>query len=214
MLGDKYEKKLESLTRIACAVFVLAFCALGVIWLSATAPMAASDPSSAVQAAGNAKSEQMARPAVTMEVRVDRIEQMLPAIQETLKSIKETGERAEIRSYENKMMARELIRFVEVMVGALVVIALGFPLAIWLMSKKRLLGLSELSQEVSATLLVVEERQAKLANILKDIQSEIDYVHGMSVPDLKNLIKQAEKYLEQNQKDLAKTGRGKQEPQH
>jgi hypothetical protein len=214
MLREKYGKKSESLTRIACAVFILTFCALGVIWLSATAPMAASDSSSAVQAASDAKSEQMAWPAVTMEVRVDRIEQMLPAIQETLKSIKETGERAEIRSYENKMMARELIRFVEVMVGALVVIALGFPLAIWLMSKKRLLGLSELSQEVSATLLVVEERQAKLANILKDIQSEIDYVHGMSVPDLKNLIKQAEKYLEQNQKDLAKTGRGKQEPQH
>lgn len=213
MLREKYGKKSESLTRIACAFFILAFCALGVIWLSATTPMAASDSSSAVKAADD-MSAQKTGPAVTMDVRVDRIEQMLPAIQETLKSIKETGEKAEIRSYENKMMARELIRFVEVMVGALVVIALGFPLAIWFMSKKRLLGLSGLSQEVSATLLVVEERQAKLANILKDIQSEIDYVHSMSVPDLQNLIKQAEKYLEQNQKDLAKTGRGKQEPQH
>jgi hypothetical protein len=54
--------------------------------------------------------------------------------------------------------------------------------------------------------LTVEERQAKLANILKEIQSEVDYLHTMSVPDLKGLIAQAEKYLEQNERDLEKAG--------
>jgi hypothetical protein len=125
---------------------------------------------------------------------------------ETLELIKDS----ERRSYENKMMARELLRYVKVMTIILAVTAVGFPLAMWLLSRKRLLGLSGLSGEVAATLLVVEERQAKLANILKDLQGEIDYLHTMSVPDLKNLIQQAEKYLKQNEQDLEKAGLAKE----
>ena len=97
------------------------------------------------------------------------------------------------------------------MVIALIVIAVGFPVIIWLLSRKRILGLSGLSTEVAATLLVIEERQAKLANILKEIQGEIDYLHTMSVPDLKNLIQQAESYLKQNEEDLEKTGSRKEQ---
>jgi hypothetical protein len=117
---------------------------------------------------------------------------------------------SERRGYENKMMARELLRYVKVMTIILALAAVGFPLSMWLLSRRRLLGLSGLSSEVSATLLVVEERQAKLANVLKDIQGEIDYMHTMSVPDLKNLIQQAEKYLEQNEQDLEKAGLAKE----
>jgi hypothetical protein len=117
---------------------------------------------------------------------------------------------SERRGYENKMMARELLRYVKVMTIILALAAVGFPLSMWLLSRRRLLGLSGLSSEVSATLLVVEERQAKLANVLKDIQGEIDYLHTMSVPDLKNLIQQAEKYLEQNEQDLEKAGLAKE----
>jgi hypothetical protein len=117
--------------------------------------------------------------------------------------------KATSRSYEIKMMARELIGYIRIMVAVLVVIAVGFPLTIWLMSRRRLIGLSGLSGEVTATLVLVEERQAKLANILKDIQNEIDYLHTMSVPDLKNLIQQAETYLKQNEKDLELVGPGK-----
>jgi len=117
--------------------------------------------------------------------------------------------KAEERGYENKMMARELIRYIKVVVAVLVVIAVAFPLTIWLMSRKRILGLSGLSPELATTLLVIEERQAKLANILKEIQGEIDYLHTMSVPDLKNLIQQAENYLKQNEVDLNKAGRGR-----
>lgn len=137
-------------------------------------------------------------PAMSPEADVDQLNM--------LKSIKATGEAAESRSYETKRMARELIGYVRIMVAVLIVIAVGFPLAIWLISRRRLLGLSGLSSEVTATLVLVEERQAKLANILKDIQNEIDYVHTMSVPDLKNLIQQAEAYLKQNEKDLKEAG--------
>jgi hypothetical protein len=87
------------------------------------------------------------------------------------------------------------------------VIAVAFPLTIWLLSRKRILGLSGMSSELATTLLIIEERQAKLAIILKEIQGEIDYLHTMSVPDLKNLIQQAENYLKQNETDLENAGR-------
>jgi hypothetical protein len=131
----------------------------------------------------------------TMEQRIEEMEKALNKTEE--------------RSYDNKMMARELISYVKLVVAVLVAIALVFPLTIWVMSKKRILGLSGLSPELATTLLVVEERQAKLAVILKEIQGEIDYLHTMSVPDLKNLIQQAENYLKQNETDLGKAGRPK-----
>lgn len=130
-----------------------------------------------------------------------------PSSWTTDKRNEELLRRAEERSLDIKMMSRELIGYVKLVVVVLVAIALVFPLTIWVMSKKRILGLSGLSPELAATLLVVEERQAKLANILKEIQGEIDYLHTMSVPDLKNLIQQAENYLKQNETDLEKTGR-------
>jgi len=132
-------------------------------------------------------------------------EERVARIESTLESIRETGEKAEQRSFTNKMMAAELIRYVKLMILVLVAIAVGFPLSLWLLSRKRLVGLSGLSDEVTATLLMVEERQAKLTNILKEIQGEVDYLHSMSVPDLKNLIQQAETYLKQNEADLDKT---------
>jgi hypothetical protein len=133
-------------------------------------------------------------------------EERIEKIESTLESIKITGEKAEGRSYYNKMISLELVHYVKIMVGILIVIAVVFPVTIWLMSRKRLLGLSGLSTEVTATLLVVEERQAKLANILKEIQEEIDYLHTMSATDLKKLIDQAEKYLKQNKQDLERAG--------
>ncbi|MDQ7783933.1 MAG: hypothetical protein RDU20_13705 [Desulfomonilaceae bacterium] len=154
-------------------------------------------------------------------MRVERLEEVLASIEtrmhlleEILPAMKATGKMAEVRSYDNKMMTRELLRYVRIMVIVLIAIAVGFPLIIWLLSRKRILGLSGLSSEVAATVLLVEERQAKLANILKDIQGEIDYLHTMSVPDLKDLIQKAESYLKQNEKDLEKAGiaRNKTQP--
>ncbi len=134
------------------------------------------------------------------------IEKRIEKIEQTLESIRVTGEKAEDRSYFNKLMSMELIRYVRIMVIVLIVIAILFPLTLWLLSRKRLIALSGLSDEVTATLLLVEERQAKLANLLREIQTEIDYMDNMSAPDLKKLIEQAEKYLKQNEKDLRETG--------
>ena len=94
-------------------------------------------------------------------------EEWVVGVEKTLQSIKATSEKDEMRGYYNKMVGRELIRHVRVIVIMLAIFAVAFPLAIWLMSRKRVLGLSGLSAEVAATLLVIEERQAKLANTLK-----------------------------------------------
>lgn len=134
------------------------------------------------------------------------LEERTAELEKTLEAIRVASEKSEERSYTNKMMGREMIGYVRVVVVILAFIAVAFPLSIWLLSRRRLIGLSGLSSEVTATLLVVEERQAKLASILKEIQSEVDYLHTMSVPDLKNLIQQAEHYLKQNETDLEKAG--------
>jgi len=136
-------------------------------------------------------------------------DQRIQQLEKVLESIRITGEKAESRSSFIKMVSYELVSYLRWIVAALIAIAVCFPVTIWLMSRKRILGLSGFSDELAATLLMVEERQAKLANILKEIQGEVDYLHTMSVPDLKSLIAQAEKYLEQNERDLEKAGGGK-----
>lgn len=133
-------------------------------------------------------------------------EERIEKIEEALNSIKQTGEKSEERSYFNKMIGLELIGYVKLMVIVLIIIAVVFPLTIWLMSRRRLLGLSGLATEVTAALLLIGERQAKLANILKEIQGEIDYMETLHAPDLRKLIDQAEKYLKQNERDLERAG--------
>lgn len=135
------------------------------------------------------------------------VEDRLNKIEQTLQSIRATGEKAEDRSYFNKMISVEVIRYLRLMVIMLVVIAVVFPLAIWILGRKKMLNFSGSSAELAETLVQVEERQAKLAHILKEIQSEIDYLHTMSTPDLKNLINQAENYLKLSQQGLDKTSK-------
>jgi hypothetical protein len=133
-------------------------------------------------------------------------EERIANIENTLESIKIAGEKTEGRSRTTKMIGGELTKYVKLMLGILVVIALGFPLSLWLVSRNRPAGLSDLSEEVIATLLMVEDRQGTLINVLKELQSEIDYVHGMAVTDLKRLVQQAEILLMQNEADLERTG--------
>ncbi len=131
-------------------------------------------------------------------------EERLQRLEETLKSIKDTGQMAEVRSLQNKIMALQLIGMVRVAVVVLIVIAIGFPLTLVVLSYRRVLKFPGISPEIADTLVAIEERQAKLVNILKDLQNEMDYVQSLSVPDLKKLIEQAEKYIQQNEADLAK----------
>ncbi len=194
---------------VCCLTLVATFCCLneiGVFGQETTGiPV---PPKSEVLTSGAQAAEENAadQSKLTQDERIAMIEK-------TLESIKKTGEKSEERSYVNKMLGAQLIAYVRLMVIALIMIAIAFPVTIWMLSRKRILGLSGLSTEVAATLLVVEERQAKLTNILKEIQGEIDYLHTMSVPDLKNLIRQAENYLKQNEQDLAKTSPRKDQSQ-
>jgi hypothetical protein len=190
-----------------CLALVATFCSLAELPIFAQQSPAVSVPSKPEATMGpQAPAEKV--PATSTMTQEERIELM----EKTLQSIKPTIERTEERSYFTKMLGGELLKYVRLMVIALVVIAVAFPVTIWMLSRRRILGLSGLSTEVAATLLVVEERQAKLANILKEIQGEIDYLHTMSVPDLKNLIQQAESYLKQNEQDLDKTAPRKNKP--
>jgi hypothetical protein len=134
------------------------------------------------------------------------VETRISHIEETLESIKGTGKAAEERSFFNKMMAIEMVKLVRIAVAVLVFMAAGIPIGFWLLlGQRKRAGASTVSDEMASTLVAVEERQARLAAILRDIQSEIDFVHSMSVPDLRKLIDQAEKYIQQNEKDLDKT---------
>ena len=161
-----------------------------------TIPASTTDvPSASAKTLLTAESDAKSGQAITTEERIAQLEKMISA--------------TESRSFYIKMVTYDLIAYLRWIVIALLAIALVFPLTIWLMSRKRILGLSGFSDELATTLLTVEERQAKLANILKEIQSEVDYLHTMSVPDLKGLIAQAEKYLEQNERDLEKAGNRK-----
>lgn len=129
---------------------------------------------------------------------------------EAAKKLQKLVVQAEIRTYEIKMMARQLIRLTQWVIGILGVIAIVSMVSLWI-GRQRAIPRSDLSAEITSTLVAVEERQAKLTNILKEIQQEIDYVHSMSVPDLKKLIEQAERYIEQNEKDLGRTAAARKE---
>lgn len=137
------------------------------------------------------------------------LDERIKKMGEVLDGISRVSRIAESRSLENKILAREQRRLAFGILIVLMCIALIFPLTIWLLSKKRLLGLSGLSDEVAATILVVEERQARLARILEEMQFELDEEYAQPSPDLKNLMDQAKKFLEENKRDLERVGSGR-----
>ncbi|MFH0824618.1 MAG: hypothetical protein V2B18_17830 [Pseudomonadota bacterium] len=153
-------------------------------------------------ASGGAPPEQVGQSRAGSDPRLNKIEELVA-------QIKTTGERAESRTYHIKQVGSEVIRLVEMAVIVLVVIAAAFPIAIWLLSRKTKGTLQGLSPEMEQTLTEVEERQARLVRVLKELQNEIDYVHSMSVPELNDLVKRAEEDLQLNEKDLTNVGLAK-----
>ncbi len=184
-------------------ILLLSLTAFSALTAFSVSPLFAVDENASNQATDKSITAENLTPA-SIENRFEQIEK-------TLQSIKVTGEKAEDRSYFNKLASYEVIKYLKLMVLLLVFIALGFPIAVWLLNKSSFSRTPGKSQELAETLLTIEERQAKLANILKEIQGEIDYLHTMSAPDLKNLIQQAESYLKLNESDLQKAG-SKQDP--
>jgi hypothetical protein len=133
-------------------------------------------------------------------------DERLLSAEKRLKGMERTLQDLWERSLYNKLIGNQMLKLGRAAVIILVVIAVGFPLTLVFLGRRRILGPWNVTSDLPETLVSVEERQAKLANILREIQSEIDYIHSMSVPDLKKLIDQAEKYIQQNEKDLEKAG--------
>jgi hypothetical protein len=179
-------------------VLLILLAAIGTLCVVTLSPLLAVDDNAVSQGSTRIIQSQDQSPA-SIENRFEKIEK-------TLEAIRITGEKAEDRSYFNKLVSFEVFKYLKVMVVLLILIALGFPLAIWLMTRSNSFQASARSQDLAETLLTVEERQAKLAHILKEIQGEIDYLHTMSAPDLKNLIQKAENYLKLNEQDLKQAG--------
>ncbi len=179
-------------------VLLILLASIGTLCVITISPLFAVDDNSVNQ--GSTKIVQSQDPSSAL------IENRFEKIEKTLESIRTTGQKAEDRSYFNKMASFEVFKYLKVMVALLILIALGFPLAIWLMTKSSSFQSSARSQDLAETLLTIEERQAKLAHILKDIQGEIDYLQTLSAPDLKNLIQKAENYLKLNEQDLKQAG--------
>ena len=179
-------------------VLLILLASIGTLCVITISPLFAVDDNSVNQ--GSTKIVQSQDPSSAL------IENRFEKIEKTLESIRVTGEKAEDRSYFNKLVSFEVFKYLKVMVALLILIALGFPLAIWLMTRSSSFQASARSQDLAETLLTIEERQAKLAHILKDIQGEIDYLQTLSAPDLKNLIQKAENYLKLNEQDLKQAG--------
>lgn len=140
------------------------------------------------------------------------IEERLARIEGTLLLVQETVKKAEDRSFYNKMASREMLGYAKLTVVVLVTIAAIFPLTIWFLSRRRILGLSGLSSEMAATLLLVEERQTKLVALLKEMQAEIDYLHAMPSPDLRNLVHEAESLVRKNEANLKEVRDSQEKP--
>ncbi len=121
---------------------------------------------------------------------------------EQARLLKEAAERADERTRIIKIMTRELIDLMKFVVIILLVIALGFPLGIWWLGRKRLLDFSGRSSGLASALVEVEERQAKLLGIFKDLQDEMEFLNVASAPDLKGLVERAKLYIENNEGDL------------
>ena len=166
----KLYKKYTGVAGSHWRILFLLLTAFSALTAFSVSPLFAVDENASSQATDKSIAAENLSPA-SIENRFERIEK-------TLESIKVTGEKAEDRSYFNKMASTEVIKYLKLMVLLLVLIALGFPLAIWLLNRSSYFKSSdENPQDLAETLITIEERQVKLANILKEIQGEIDYLH-------------------------------------
>jgi hypothetical protein len=131
-------------------------------------------------------------------------EARMKRMEDAIRDIQVTGDKTESRIYFVKETGYQIISLVKIAVAVLILIAAGIPLVIWVFTRRGLLDFSGHSSKVSDALVEVEERQAKLAGIFKDLQDEIEILNASSAPDLKRLVERAKQYIEQNEKDLGR----------
>ncbi len=182
---------------LACLILVVSSCGL----LQAATPAQATPVGT-----GESRSEsgttsptrqpiERADPGFTTAQRTEQPEKIL-------QSTTMTEDKAEHPSPSVRLLTAEVITYLRWIMVALIAIIVSFPVTVWLMSRKRMLALSGLSEELAATLLMVEKRQSKRSNILREIQDEGCDLQTMSRPELKAFVAEAKKYLEQNEPDV------------
>jgi predicted PurR-regulated permease PerM len=126
---------------------------------------------------------------------LDRVEATVKKIGEVQSIMQDWLKRAESRSFTNKLQGRTAVRLLVAVVITLGFIAIGFPgLFIWYNSR-RLKRMSAMSSDIASTLVLVQERQAKLGDTLRELQDELDYIPVSSAPDFAKLLKEAEQSL-------------------
>ena len=103
-------------------VLLILLASIGTLCVITISPLLAVDDNSVNQ--GSTRIVQSQDPSsASIENRFEKIEK-------TLESIRVTGEKAEDRSYFNKLVSFEVFKYLKVMVALLILIALGFPLAL------------------------------------------------------------------------------------
>ncbi|MEW6351944.1 MAG: hypothetical protein AB1646_23080 [Thermodesulfobacteriota bacterium] len=167
----------------------------GEAWADRPSPVVSGEPSLKTSS-DSERPEQADTQSSVLNRRLDSWEKLLLKMSVLL-------EKAEDRSYDTKLMARQLIRTLRVVVILLFVIAFAVPISIWFLGRGALLGMPS---DMAAALVAIEERQAKLVNIFKEIQDEMEVLQSVSGPDLKNLLSQAAEYMKQNEQDLRTAG--------
>ncbi|MGC8602076.1 MAG: hypothetical protein ACP5VS_00135, partial [Desulfomonilaceae bacterium] len=123
--GEK-EKKTIAMIRSLWRVFLLSL-TLSLVTLFNVSQLFAAD--------NNIGNQTVDKSAQTENLSASSIQKRFEKIENTLESIKVTGEKAEDRSYFNKLASYEVIKYLKMMVLLLILIALGFPLAIWLLNR-------------------------------------------------------------------------------
>jgi hypothetical protein len=164
-------------------------------------PFASETPAAALAQPGQAS---LSSDDKTPERALSVDETRMKRIEDTIRDIQVTGQKAESRTYFVKETGYQIINLIRIAVGILILIAAGVPLVIWIFTRRGLLDFSGHSSRMSDALVEVEERQAKLVSIFKDLQDEIEILNASSAPDLKRLVERASQYIEQNEKDLGR----------
>ena len=115
--------------------------------------------------------------------------------------IKDITGKTERRSLENKIMVRESIRNVRAIMIILIVAVILLPVSLLIVGT-RLLRIFTQSKTVSDTLLLLEQRQTKLAETLRELEQELEMLEYGSVPAVKGLLETANEHIGEAERDL------------
>jgi len=158
-------------------------------------PISQKQPSDLTGGATSSDMDIILKKQVNLASDLDRVEATVKKIGEVQSVMQDWLRRAESRSFTNKLQGRTAVRLLVAVVITLGFIAIGFPaLFIWYNSR-RLKRMSAMSSDIASTLVLVQERQVKLGDTLRELQDELDYIPVSSAPDFAKLLKEAEQSL-------------------